>query len=57
MGCLLVLFRKHFAKMQAGFWGQKYTDSDLKYQEKVSVIGGVLSFIIGILRMIGIIRF
>ncbi len=52
MGCLAVIFRKHFAKKMAGSWGRKYTDRELKMYEIISVVAGVWGIGFGILTLI-----
>jgi hypothetical protein len=56
IGLLGIIFRKNFARSMAGSWGRKYTDAQLKEYEILSIVGGIISFILGILGLVGIIK-
>jgi hypothetical protein len=55
VGCLEILLRKQSAVLIAKGMLQKYTDADLRKYEKLSVVLGILSILVGILSIVGII--
>ncbi len=54
-GGLAIITRKQFAVSIAKGMLQKYTETDLKKYEKLAVVLGILSILVGILSIVGII--
>jgi hypothetical protein len=55
VGVLGLVFPMQFAKSMAGGWGQKYTETQLKYYKMLSRVCGAICLIIGVLGLVGII--
>jgi uncharacterized membrane protein len=53
IGIFMIIFPSHFAKSMAGGWGQKYTNAQLSFFKRWSIVAGVICIIVGVIGLVG----